>query len=262
MFRAYPLILLAVMVPVSALFGQDAAKPLRIHIIAGGEYDPIPSMTEFKKFVEARYRVDCTTSFYSGTGSPSKIESLEGLKSSDVLILFARRMALREDQMKLIRAHWEQGKPIVGIRTACHAFQKADNEIIDRKLFGGDYGGPSSNGGFKTAIAKGQEEHPVLKGVGEIKAAKYAYGNGPLADSTVVLHIVSRIKDKDFPVTWVNTYKGGRYFYTSLGAPDDFQQESLKRLLVNAMRRAKRSSRSAEPRRSRFSSFVGEPVPG
>ena len=93
----------------------------------------------------------------------------------------------------------------------------------------------SSNGGFKTAIAKGQEEHPVLKGVGEVKAAKYAYGNGPLADSAVVLHIVGRIKDKDFPVTWVNTYKGGRYFYTSLGAPDDFQQESMKRLLVNAM---------------------------
>ena len=138
--------------------------------------------------------------------------------------------------MKLIRAHWEQGKPIVGIRTAGHAFQKADNEIIDRKLFGGHYGvGPSSNGGYKTAVAKGQEDHPVLKGVGAIKAAKYAYGNCPLAEGVVVLQIVGSIKDKDFPVTWVNTYRGGRYFYTALGAPEDFQQEAMKRLLGNAV---------------------------
>jgi type 1 glutamine amidotransferase len=41
--------------------------------------------------------------------------------------------------------------------------------------------------------------------------------------------------DKDFPVTWVNTYKGARYFYTSLGAPEDFQQKSMKRLLANAV---------------------------
>jgi type 1 glutamine amidotransferase len=210
-------------------------KVLKIHLIAGGEYKPVPSMTEFKKHVEKTYRVECTTSFYDGTGSPSKLDNLDALKSADLLVLFARRMSLREEQMKLIRAHWNAAKPIVGIRTACHAFQKADNEVIDRKLFGGNYGGASSNGGFKTAVMKGQEDHPVLKGVGEIKAAKYAYGNGPLAEGVVVLHRVGRIKDKDFPVTWVNTYKGGRYFYTSLGAPEDFEQEGMKRLLVNAI---------------------------
>jgi type 1 glutamine amidotransferase len=210
--------------------------PLKIHFIAGGEYSPVPSMTDFKKYLEANFRVECTTSFYEGTGSPIKLEKLDGLKSADLLVLFARRMNLREEQMKLIRAHWEQGKPIVGVRTACHAFQKGDNEIIDRKLFGGHYGaGPTSNGGFKTAVAKGQEDHPVLKGVGELKAAKYAYGNGDLADGVAVLHIVGRIKDKDFPVTWVNTVKGGRYFYTSLGAPEDFQQEGMMRLLTNAV---------------------------
>lgn len=227
--------LLLVLLCGSAGRGQDNVKPLMIHIIAGGEYDPVPSMTALKKYLEDNYRVQCTTSFYSGTGSPATLENLDRLKSADVLILFARRMVLKEDYMKLIRAHWDQGKPIVGIRTACHAFQKADNEIIDRKLFGGDYGGASSNGGYKTAVAKGQESHPVLKDVGDIKAAKYAYGNGPLAASTAVLHVVGRIKDRDFPVTWVNTYKDGRYFYTSLGAPEDFQQESLKRLLTNAV---------------------------
>jgi hypothetical protein len=109
----------------SAARAGDACKPLRIHIIAGGEYDPVPSMTEFKKYLEALYRVECTTSFYAGTGSPTKLENLDSLKSADVLVLFARRMALREEQMKLVRAHWEQGKPIAGVRTAGHACQKS-----------------------------------------------------------------------------------------------------------------------------------------
>jgi type 1 glutamine amidotransferase len=221
---------------VSVVCAGDGLKPLKVHIIAGGEYSPVPSMSEFKKYLEEKYHLECTTSFYSGTSSPSQLENLDGLESADVLVLFARRMALREEQMKLIRAHWDQSKPIVGIRTACHAFQKADNEIIDRQLFGGDYGkSASSNGGYTTAIAKGQEDHPVLTGVGEIKAAKYGYGNGPLADSVTVLQIVGRIKDKDFPVTWINTHKDGRYFYTSLGAPEDFQQEGMMRLLTNAI---------------------------
>ena len=210
-------------------------KPLKIHIIAGGEYSPVESMTEFKKYLEDNYRVQCTASFYAGTGSPSKIDNLDSLPSADLLVLFARRMTLREEQMKIIREHWEKNKPIVGIRTACHAFQKADNEIIDRKLFGGNYGNGSSNGGFTSATAKGQEQHPVLKGVGPIKASRYAYGNGPLAESAVVLQIVGRIKDKDFPVTWVNTVKEGRYFYTSMGAPDDFKDDNFRRLLVNAI---------------------------
>jgi type 1 glutamine amidotransferase len=214
----------------------DDTKPLKIHIIAGGEYSPVESMTEFKKFLDDHYKVEITTSFYGGTGSPSKIDNLDALKSADLLLLFARRMSLREEQMKIIREHWGKAKPIVGIRTACHAFQKADNEIIDRKLFGGEYGvGPSSNGGFTTANRKGQEEHPVLKGVGSIKAARYAYGNGTFAESAVILQIVGRIKDKDFPVTWINEYKGGRYFYTSMGAPEEFKEENFRKLLINAI---------------------------
>lgn len=132
---------------------------LKVHIIAGGEYSPVESMREFKKHLEANFHVECTTSFFAGTGSPSKLENLDSLTSADVLVLFARRMSLRAEQMKLVRAYWEQGKPIVGIRTASHSFQKADNEIIDRELFGGHYGGgPSSSGGYRTAVAKGQEE--------------------------------------------------------------------------------------------------------
>src|SRR5262249_25651483 len=148
-------------------------------MIGAGEYSPVESLTEFKQFLEQNYRVECTTSW--GTDSTTKLDNLDNLKSADLLLVFARRMSLREEQMAVIRQHWEKGKPIVGLRPASHAFQKADNEIFDKKVLGGNYGGKyygaeSSNGAFKTAIAKGAADHPVLKGVGTIKASKYAYG--------------------------------------------------------------------------------------
>ena len=37
------------------------------------------------------------------------------------------------------------------------------------------------------------------------------------------------------PVTWVNEYKGGRMFYTSLGVPEDFKDGNFRRMLVNAV---------------------------
>ncbi len=213
-----------------AVYAQQS-PPLKIHMIAAGEYDPEKSLTEFKAYLEKHYRVEITTSF----GNSKKLDNLDSLKSADLLFLFARRMTLSKEQMAIVRDHWEKGKPIVGLRTASHAFQKDDNEIFDKQVLGGNYGGASSNGGFKTGVAPGQENHPVLKDVGPIKASKYAYGQGKLADGVMVLHIVERIKDKQFPVTWVNTYKGGRVLYTSMGAPDDFNDANFSKLLVNAI---------------------------
>src|SRR4051812_39013661 len=103
-------------------------RPLKVHMIGAGEYDPVESLTGFKDYVEKSYRVECTTSFKL---TKNRLDNLDALKSADVLVLFARRLNLPEDQMSVIRQHWEKGKPIVGIRTASHAFQKADNEILD-----------------------------------------------------------------------------------------------------------------------------------
>jgi type 1 glutamine amidotransferase len=189
-------------------------------------------LTEFKAYLEKEYRVECSLSLCE----KNRLTNLEALKTADLLILFARRMNLPEEQMQVIRAHWETGKPIVGIRTAQHAFQPRDNEIIDRQVFGGHYngGGPTSNGAFKAVPADGAENHPVLKGVEPFKGNKYAYGQGKLADSTTLLQ-VARTPKAVVPVTWTNTYKGGRMLYTSLGAPDDFKDQNFRRLLVNAI---------------------------
>ena len=210
----------------------DPAAPLRIHIIAFGEYEPVASLSEFKDHLEKHYRVECGMSLLE----KNKLTNLDALAKADMLILFARRMSLPESQMEIIRGHWEQGKPIVGIRTASHAFQPKDNAILDKQVFGGNYGGggPTSNGAFKAVPADGAENHPVLKGVEPFKGNKYAYGQGPLAETAKTLQVAKTPKAV-IPVTWTNTYKGGRMIYTSLGAVDDFKDDNFRKLLVNAI---------------------------
>ncbi|MEX0715825.1 MAG: ThuA domain-containing protein [Planctomycetaceae bacterium] len=211
----------------------DPAAPLRIHVIAAGEYDPMTSLPEFKKHLEAHYRVTCTISL-GDKGTPSRLDDLDELKSADLLLLFARRMKLSEEQMAIVRAHWEAGKPIVGLRTACHAFQAKDNAVIDREVFGGNYGGGPSGSGPLAVASDEAARHPVLAGVEPFRSATYIYGNGPLAEGVVLLQVCES-KDRKLPATWVHEFRGGRMFYSATGALDDFQNESFRRMLTNAI---------------------------
>jgi type 1 glutamine amidotransferase len=210
--------------------GEEPA--LKIHLLGAGEYKPVESLTAFKAHFEKDFRVECTTSF----GKDGKsLPNLEQLKDADVMVVFLRRMNLPEEQMALIRAHWEKGKPIVAMRTASHAFQPDDNAIFDRKVLGGNYRGSGSyTAPFKAIAVPAKAEHPVLKGVGPITSKGY-YGNDKLADDAEVLQVVESDKKTPLPVTWAHTYQGGRTVYTSMGVPEDFQDENFRRLLVNAI---------------------------
>jgi type 1 glutamine amidotransferase len=161
---------------------------------------------------------------------------LDRLRDADVLVIFARRINLAEEQMAIVRQHWEHGKPIVAMRTSSHAFQPADNEIFDQKVLGGHYSGAADyTTPFDAIPAEGQANHPVLKGVGGITSKGY-YGNRPLASDSIVIQVNDEPQRKiKRPVTWLHTYRGGRTFYTSMGVLDDFQDEDFRRLLTNAI---------------------------
>ena len=206
------------------------AATLKIHIISGAkEYQSEASMKVFSAWMEKHYDAKFTASW--GHDGIEKLPNLEALAQADVMFVFARRMKLIEPQMKLVRAHWEKGKPIVGVRTASHAFQKADNEIFDRQVMGGNYQGHFSDEPVK--VTHLVEDHPVLRGVKVFPSGKL-YKAGSLAKGTTVLQQGDIGTDKQ-NVTWVNTWKGGRTFYTSLGIPEDFENKDFKQMLVNAI---------------------------
>lgn len=206
--------------------------PLSIHIISGArEYKSEPSLKEFSKFLEENYKVTTTASW--GHDGIKELENLDALKNTELMLIFARRMKLGEEQMKIIRKHWKQGKPIVGIRTASHAFSNEDNKEFDREVLGNYYRGHHGGEEVKVTNVAEREDHPVLKDVEPFSSRKL-YKCGELPETTAVLQI-GDIGKAAYPVTMVNEYNGGRVFYTSLGVPQDFQDENFRRMLTNAI---------------------------
>ena len=214
---------------VFALISLSDAAVLKIHFISGArEYKSEESLKKFIPWLEKHYDVKCSVSW--GHDGIKELPSLNELKEADLLFVFSRRMKLVEPQMKIIRAHWVKGKPVVGVRTASHAFQKADNEVFDRQIMGGNYQGHFGDGPVKVTNSG---KHPILKGVGKITSDKL-YKAGPLAKSVTVLQQGDIGTDKH-AVSWINNWKGLRTFYTSLGVPKDFENENFRRMLANAI---------------------------
>ena len=170
---------------------------------------------------------------------------MEALKTADLAVVFVRRRALSNEQMKYLRDYLSSGKPLVGIRTASHAFDakgKAPKGLrewrsFDADVFGGNYHGHHGHNpdGTDVAIASGANGHPILKGVEAFNSPSWLYEVMPLADSAQIL-MTGTIKGKPTePVAWTNTHKGARVFYTSLGHWDDWKIDDFDRLVTNAI---------------------------
>jgi type 1 glutamine amidotransferase len=139
----------------------------------------------------------------------------------------------------------DSGKPLIGLRTASHAFDtrgKAPQGYgewpdLDPKVLGGSYHGHHGRGPKCTVtLAAGAGAHPILAGVKlPFTSDGSLYEVRPLAKSTKPL-LIGTIPDKEpEPVAWTNRYGRSRIFYTSLGHPDDFRNEHFRKFLVNAV---------------------------
>ena len=183
-----------------------AAQPLKIHIISGSdEYKSGETLTEYKKFLEDNYNVQVSASWV--TDGAVQLPEVEKIKDADVLLVFARRLKLPEEQMALVRKHWEDGKGMIGIRTASHAFSNEENTVFDRKVLGGNYVGHFGNEDVTVIHNDAAKDHPVLKDVGAFKSRRL-YKAGELAASATVLQR-GEMEMKDgkkvqHSVSWVN----------------------------------------------------------
>lgn len=181
--------------------------------------------------------------------SQASFPGIDAVKSADILMVSARRRPLPADQLALLKAHVAAGKPVLGIRTASHAFHLrnkpapeglADWPDIDAAVFGGSYSNHHSRDMATTAWPLPEaREHPILKG---IPAAAFPvhgglYQTAPLLPGTVeLLRGRAAGVEKEEPVAWTFTRAdGGRSFYTSLGHPDDFQRPEFTTLMTNAL---------------------------
>ncbi len=221
----------------TSLAALQAAEPLHLHIISGSnEYKSEASLKPFAEKLAEDYGVQVTASWVKD--GAKTLRDYEEIEKADVLLVFARRLKLPDDQMAPIRTHWEAGKGIVGIRTSSHAFSEEDNKIFDQQVMGGNYKGHFGDEAVTVRITEAAGKHPVMTDVGEI-ASKKLYKADELGKGTTLLQ-EGTIESKDGkkstqPVTWTNQWKNGHTFYTSLGVPSDFEDPDFVRMLTNAI---------------------------
>lgn len=169
------------------------------------------------------------------------------LSEADLVVVFCRRIALPNEQMDMIRNYLKQGKPLVGIRTANHAFSVREEKIPagyeDWWEFVPDILGAENRGygptelGTEVTIAPGAKGHPILAGFEP--ARWHSEGNvylvAPLLDQEAEVLLTGKAGDKTEPIAWTRDSEGSRVFYTSLGYPKDFEVPQFRKLLINGI---------------------------
>ena len=111
--------------------GKDGVgKGKHIVLISGDEeYRSEEALPQLGKILATHHGFKCTVLFAidpaTGFINPNvnnNIPGLEALKSADLMLIFTRFRNLPSDQMKHIDDYLNAGKPVIGLRTATHAF--------------------------------------------------------------------------------------------------------------------------------------------
>lgn len=224
---------------------SEADKPHIVFVIGEDEYKTWETLPKFAAEQLVPRGLRCTI-VHADAMDGNNFRGVEALKSADLLIVSVRRRSPEEKQLALIREFVAAGKPVVGIRTASHAFHTkgkhpeghAEWQEFDHDVLGGNYTGHHPEGSkTKIAVADSTAKHKILEGV----SVESLVGNGslykvsPLAKTTEPILIGSIEGANSEPVAWTNTTSKGSVFYTSLGHPEDFSNPEFNRFLTNAV---------------------------
>jgi hypothetical protein len=260
--------------------GGPGRGKLIVLVSGDEEYRSEETLPQLAKILARHHGFKCTVLFAidrkDGTINPNQndnIPGLEALQTADLMVLFTRFRNLPDEQMKYLVHYIESGRPIIGLRTATHAFALKDSKSYGKytwqsKEWDGGFGrqvlgetwinhhGQHGKQSTRGIIARGQENHPVVRGIedDDIWGPTDVYRvRLPLPGDSkplVMGQVLEGMKPTDkpvagkpnepmMPVAWVKTYTGAqgktaRVFATTMGASQDLQSEGLRRLLVNA----------------------------
>jgi hypothetical protein len=196
------------------------------------------------------------------------IPGLEALETADLMVICTRFRELPDAQMRFVDAYLESARPVIGIRPAVVAFRNpppsryakyssSNQDAGYRDGFGqqvlgstwishhGTHGKESTRG----IPVEAMKSSPLLRGVETMWGPSDVYTiRTPIPRGGEVLvmgQVLSGMKPDDapsakpmMPLAWTTHYttaKGnGRVFMTTIGASQDFADENLRRLCVNA----------------------------
>lgn len=194
----------------------------------------------------------------------TNIPGLEALETADLVILDTRFRKLPDDQLKHFADYVNAGKPLIGLRTATHAFRCGTNRFgIDWNNFGLNFLGEkwvAHHGKHKVEGARGvivddYAEHPVLNGVEDIFAPSDVYTVKNLDEAKAKVLVRAAITETMAPDSkvlccdprnnplqagiWLHTYTApngtkGTSLCSTMGGSVDLESEDLRRAIINA----------------------------
>ncbi|MFZ4767940.1 MAG: ThuA domain-containing protein [Roseimicrobium sp.] len=243
-----------------------------IVLIAGDEeYRTEETCPMLAKILSQKHGFNCEVLFstdpssgYIDPNNQSNIRGTETLDKADLLIIGTRFRQLPDEQLAPIARFLNAGKPVIGFRTATHAFSgKAQTGDFKWAEFGlkilgekwVNHHGAHKKEGTRSVIEAANSAHEVLRGVGEIFATTDVYGIANLdANAATILlrgavtesldpsspNVIGNKNEPMMPLAWLREYTApngttkGKAFCTTLGASVDFADANLRRLIVNA----------------------------
>lgn len=235
-------------------------KPLVVFVTGDHEYSGESTLPIIAAELEKHYGFRTKVlKAYPDHNAEENIPGLEALKEADLAVFFLRWRRLPENQVKMIEDYLKSKKPMVGFRTTTHAFNYPKGHPLERWNAFGEFAfnSPPGWGGVDKHTHYGHESstdakiieaaanEPILHGISKetfhVRSWLYqVLPKFPSNGSTQLMmgHSINPNTPKayDNPVAWTGTNSyGAKIFFTTMGHPEDFDQEPFQHLVINAI---------------------------
>jgi len=241
------------------LLGQsNEKKPLVVFVTGDHEYSSEATMPLVAAELEKNYGMRTVVLKSSpDQNAEENIPGLEILEEANLAVFFLRWRRLPADQLKFIDDYLNSGKPRMGFRTTTHSFNYPKGHELEKwnafgeRAFGAPpgWGGPANHTHYghesstDVSVIAEAAKHPVLTGVDKsFHVNSWLYKvlpDYPVKGTTWLLmgkSVNPNAAAIDNPVAWTwQTESRQRIFFTTMGHPEDFQQEAVQRLTINAI---------------------------
>jgi hypothetical protein len=234
--------------------GEGPGNGKQVVLMSGDEeYRSEEALPQLAKILATHHGFTCTVLFAidpkTGEINPNEqknIPGLEALRKADLMVIATRFRDLPDAQMKEIDDYLRKGKPVIGLRTATHAFNPKPEspfahygwqnksprftEGFGRQVLGETWISHHGHHAFESTrglLAAGAKEHPILRGIndGDIWGPSDVYGvrlplpgdsqplvmgqvlEGMTPGSPLVTGEDAKKNDPLMPIAWTKTYK-------------------------------------------------------
>lgn len=234
-------------------------KPLIVFVTGDHEYSSEATIPAIAAELEKNYgyRTKVLKAYPDHNGEEN-IPGMEALKEADLAVFYLRWRRLAEDQVKHIEDYLKSAKPLVGFRTTTHAFKYPSGHPLEKWNAFGEFafntppgwGGKANhthyghNSSTDVRIISEESKNPLLIGVDpsfHVRSWLYqVLPSYPVKGSVSLLMGTSvnpsNNKAYDNPVAWTGTNSyGAKFFFTTMGHPEDFDVESFQHLVINGI---------------------------